>query len=161
MVTQERLQELFLYQASTGYLIRKVDRQRVKAGDIAGSATRKGYLRTHVDGRLYMNHVLAWIMYYGTSPSMQIDHINRDKTDNRIENLRLVDNRENCCNRTNHTSGHPGVDFHRKSNLWRCRIRVREKRYSLGYFKSAAVAGEAHKRAARYVKKLITMFVRG
>lgn len=157
MVTQERLNELFSYDENTGNLIRKIARQRVKPGEIAGSQTAKGYLRTSVDGRLYMNHVLVWILNYGSPPRQQLDHINRNKKDNRLTNLREVDTRENCCNRSNHNSGFPGVDFHRKSNLWRSRIRVGKSRYSLGYFKDPELAGIAHSRAARYVKNLISM----
>lgn len=161
MVTQQRLNDLFSYDKSNGNLVRKVDRGRVKVGDIAGSETDKGYLRTYVDGRLYMNHILVWVMNYGFHPESQIDHINHNKKDNRLENIRLVSNRENCCNRRNHTSGYPGVDFHKKSNLWRCRIRVGKQRYSLGYFKSASSAGVAHQRAAKYVANLISMLSRG
>lgn len=161
MVTQERLNELFSYDETTGNLIRKISRQRVKSGEVAGSLTSKGYLRTSIDGRLYMNHVLVWILAYGSPPLQQIDHINRNKKDNRLANLREVDNRLNCCNKSNHNSGFPGVDFHRKSNLWRCRIRVGKSRYSLGYFKNPEIAGAAYSRAASYVRTLISMLERG
>ncbi|THD45404.1 HNH endonuclease [Enterobacteriaceae bacterium ML5] len=161
MVSQFRLKELFSYDETTGDLIRKINRQNVRVGDIAGSLTAKGYLRTYVDGRLYMNHILVWIMNFGETPSSQIDHINKVKTDNRLSNLRTVTNRTNCCNKTNHTSGFPGVDFHKKSKLWRARIRVGRERYSLGYFSEAKDAGKLYSRAAKYVENLITMFSRG
>lgn len=72
--------------------------QRCRAGDVVGSLNSEGYVVTMIKGTQYSVHGLIWKWHHGTDPSM-IDHINRDRSDNRIENLREVTNRKNQWNR--------------------------------------------------------------
>lgn len=124
----------------------------VYAGKTAGSPHSMGYislLRT-------VAHRLAWLYVHGRWPVDQIDHINGDRTDNRIANLRECSNAENCQNVRAHrdgTSRYVGVSYsgHSKSRPWQAAICVRGKQRNLGYFateEDALAARISAKRAA-------------
>lgn len=92
---------------------------------------------SRLDGKLlnkdYYTHRIAWLIYYGEWPKNQIDHINQDPTDNRIENLRDVTQAENQKNRTlynNNTTGYLGVSKHH--GKYRARIRINSIEKNLG-----------------------------
>ena len=100
---------------------------------------------SRLDGKLlnkdYYTHRIAWLIYYGEWPKNQIDHINQDPTDNRIENLRDVTNAENNKNRTlnnNNTTGYLGVSKHH--GKYRARIRINNIDKHLGYYDTAEEA---------------------
>lgn len=83
-----------------------------KNGKEAGTKTENGYIRVKYLGRSYMAHVIIWAMFHGSLPDHQVDHKNRVRDDNRIENLRLATHGENVANskmRSNNTSGDRGV----------------------------------------------------
>jgi hypothetical protein len=89
------------------------------------------------------------MLHHGYLPK-EIDHINGDRSDNRIDNLRAVTRSENQCNRgvlANNTSGYPGVSWHKKSNAWLVRVMKDGKTRLQMYFKdfelAALVASEA------------------
>lgn len=110
---------------------------------------RQGYVRACVDGVLYYAHRLAWLHHHGEWPAEQLDHINGDRQDNRIANLRLASQLENHQNRKlqrNNVSGHPGVYF--EKGRWRARIKVQQKYRHLGTFDTFEEA-----RAARIFAK--------
>jgi hypothetical protein len=120
------------------------------AGKPAGRIARNGYHEVAIGARLYGAHRLAWAIVHGEMPSAQIDHINRDPSDNRLVNLRAATQVENCQNtgkHSNNTSGFKGV--HQHSGRWQARIRVNGRRLWLGYFETAEEAGDAYERAAR------------
>lgn len=107
-VTRALLLELFDYDKETGFFIRKVNRQRGRAGDIAGTL-KEGYIRIIINNERCLAHRLAWMYVYGEWPSGEIDHINRIRSDNRISNLRICTRQQNCNNtdlNSNNTSGH-------------------------------------------------------
>jgi len=94
---------------------------------------------SRLDGKLlnkdYYTHRIAWLIYYGEWPKNQIDHINQDPTDNRIENLRDVTNAENHKNKTlqkNNTTGYVGVSKY--YGKYRARIRINNIDKHLGYY---------------------------
>ena len=149
MITQERLHELFDYDASTGNFIRKTNvTYNAKIGDVAGCKDHStGYLRLRIDGKAYYCHRLAWFYVHGSLPAMQIDHINGNRTDNRIENLREASNYENCLNnslRTNNTSGYIGVSWSKNMKKWESYITSNQKRIKLGYFDDPEKAHQAY-----------------
>lgn len=113
-LTAERLRELLSYDPETGIFRRVATRRQVKSGDIAGSDDGKGYWRIRVNGEKHRAHRLAWLYVNGAWPIDQLDHINGDKLDNRICNLREATNSENQQNRSlpkSNTSGRLGVHF--------------------------------------------------
>jgi hypothetical protein len=93
----EYLKEIFDYE--DGWLIRKQGKSGVPAGK-AGTVTTRGYVQLRIDGQIYWGHRLIWAWHYGDPGDLYIDHVDRDKTNNRIENLKLVTFSENCYNRT-------------------------------------------------------------
>ena len=100
LVTQARLKELYHYNEGTGEFTRLFSRCNAnKAGILVSKKTEAGYFRLWIDGRLYMRHRLAWLYVYGEFPAGQIDHINGERHDNRIENLRDVSPQGNQHNR--------------------------------------------------------------
>lgn len=107
------------------------------AGTVAGSADEKGYILVKA-GRHLLAHRIIWEMHYGPIPEgVQIDHINGEKGDNRIENLRLATRSQNGCNtktRRDNTSGVKGVHWHKKTEKWQARIMIEGQRRSIGLF---------------------------
>jgi len=139
MLTQNRLKELLHYEQDTGLFIRKTTINRHKAGSISGARQNKGYIQMMIDGKNYLAHRLAWFYVYGEWPKNQIDHINRIKTDNRICNLRDVNNSTNQHNnstRRHNTSGTTGVMNLKSRNCWGAQIYVNNKRIYLGVYKT-------------------------
>ncbi len=111
-----------------------------------------GYLAVRVFGKAYKVHRVIWAFHYGEWPSGQIDHINGDTTDNRIENLRCVDNVENGRNRKvgiNNTSGMMGVCWHKRRLAWQVSVKVNGKRNYYGYFDDIDEAQRVRKDAER------------
>ena len=143
--TRERISELFYYQPETGvFWSRKWDRR-------AGYAGVKGYRQITIDGFRYMEHRLAWFLVHGTWPLEQIDHINQDKGDNRIANLRAATQSQNRANSkvpVTSISGIKGVGKTRYST-WKARIRVEGKLIDLGSFKTVEEASAAYWTAAQ------------
>ena len=97
----EYCRELFEYKED-GSLVWKVSRGGVKAGTVAGSLSNRGYLCVSIDNVTYLVHQIVFLLHYSYIPKT-IDHIDRDKTNNRIENLRSVSARGNSLNRSDNT----------------------------------------------------------
>jgi len=135
-VTQELVRKMFEYR--DGKLFRRITRsQRNKVGDEAGTLEKSGYKRFSIDGKHYRVHRIVWLYHYGEFPDGQIDHINHDRTDNRIENLEMKSNLANARNqrvRKNNTSGALGVTWFKRDKKWRAAIQVLSKNIHLGYF---------------------------
>lgn len=120
------LNELFDYNPSTGDIVWKVSRSRYRAGDIAGHIDIGGYVIIGVNKRHERAHAIAWEIYYGEKPDprKEIDHINHNKSDNRISNLRLVTRSENQRNQSRNTRNKSGV-----TNVYTCKATGRWKVY--------------------------------
>ena len=135
-LTQERLKELLNYNPDTGIFTRAIARQGARCGDVAGTGFL-GYVRIRINDKRYYGHRLAWLYMYGEWPRGQIDHVNHNRADNKIINLREVNHQENQKNQTkykNNTSGINGVCWLNTSNRWRARIKVSGKSIYLGIF---------------------------
>lgn len=116
-----------------------------RAGNAKGY--QKGYIAMCILSKNYPAHRVAWAMHYGEWPKDQIDHINRQPADNRISNLRIVSNFENCRNKgfsKKNTSGHIGVHLRRNTGKWYAYISMRG-RVSLGSFNTFEEAVAARK----------------
>ena len=143
MITQQHLKSIFNYNPETGVFTRAVKRKRYDIGTTVGSKMPSGYMRTRIDGKDFYLHRLAWLYVHGCWPS-EIDHINRDKSDNRIKNLRDVTRSENGLNtgiRKTNTSGFTGVSKFR--NKWRAYRDLNGKRTYLGMYDTPQEAAQA------------------
>lgn len=137
MPSQKYLRANFRYEETTGTLIRTTaPAQRVRVGDKVGWIGKDGYYHACFLSRMQLVHRVIWVYHYGYIPKgKEIDHINQNRTDNRLSNLRLVSRTENNRNHRLHdtnTSGHVGVA--RKRNKWRAYITVGGKQINLGTF---------------------------
>ena len=144
------------YDPLTGaFFRRKKTNRRVVIGARADFQGPRGYRRIVVDGHRIYAHQAAWIYVYGSPPDagLQIDHINGDKGDNRISNLRAVTASVNSQNerksRPNTRSGLLGAHWSSNRNTWRSSIKVGGRVISLGVFKSPEDAHEAYIKAKR------------
>jgi hypothetical protein len=103
-LTSARLKELLTYWPDVGLFLWRTTRGRAASGSVAGSIHRYGYRVINVDGKSYGAHRLVWLYVHGEWPNV-IDHINGDRADNRIANLRDVDTRTNAENRKGARTG--------------------------------------------------------
>jgi hypothetical protein len=118
-------------------------------------ATNKGkrtnYLTVRFMGRLYLQHRVIWEMLEGEIPAgLQIDHIDGNGENNKIDNLRLVTNQQNSRNfhiSKNNTSGHTGVTFNKNANKWLAQITVSGENIYLGIYKDIKKAIKVRKEA--------------
>jgi hypothetical protein len=142
MPTAQQIRELLSYDSSTGVFTRSVrTSNRIKAGSMAGSKDRKGYLCIRVLGRTHKAHRLAWIYVHGVWPAGEIDHINGDKADNRINNLRDVSKSTNQQNRRTVRG------YSRDGLRWKAQIVANGSKFHLGCFGTEREAHDAYVRA--------------
>lgn len=147
MITQTELKELLHYDQDTGVFTWK------KSNKKAGSLTYSKYVRIVIKNKAYYAHRLVWLFVYGHLPKM-IDHINHNRSDNRLCNLREATDTQNNCNlriRKDNTSGIKGVSWFARDKNWRARIQINGKSIHIGYFDKISSAKEAiYKARAKY-----------
>ena len=155
-ITQELLKSLFEYDPNTGNFVRLKGVQRSKKGSIAGSYDYRKYGSPYwtitINGTYCMAHRLAWLYMYGYNPDGQIDHIDGNPLNNRIDNLRVVSSLQNCMNKrrySSNTSGVNGVSWDSKKNKWEVQIMDKKVKKRIGRFKSLLDAVCARKNANR------------
>lgn len=141
------------YDHTTGIFTWKINKKGpAKVGMVAGAAHGKGYTTIRINGQDYLAHRLAWMIFHGSlREEEQIDHINLDRKDNRISNLRKATNEENCRNtktRSHNISGLKGAHLDKRNGKYRARITINGKQEWLGYFKTAEEAHAAYKKKA-------------
>jgi hypothetical protein len=150
-LTQARLREQLSYDPATGLFTRLRPSGTTKAGDVAGTKTGVYYSKISVDGKPYQTHRLVWLYVHGYLPATDIDHIDGDKQNNRLSNLREVSRSVNMQNikvaRTNNKVGLLGVCKHGPS--YRAQITANGKVRKLGVFKTEALAHAAYLSAKR------------
>lgn len=128
--------EYLSYDKRTGYILwKRQSGHRAKVGASAGCLAPNGYLVVRLKGHLEYAHRIAFYMEYGRMPA-QVDHINRDRTDNRISNLREVSVLENNLNKglqVTNTSGKTGVSYCNYYKKYVAYISFKGKRKTIGY----------------------------
>lgn len=129
----------FSYDPQTGHVIHKTKNK------IAQSKNKGGYLTLHFQKKNHYLHRVAWAITHGYFPDSAIDHINGDKTDNRLCNLRLVSASENGQNRKNVL----GYTKPKQTKKWAASIMVKRKRKHLGYFDTKEMAHQAYLEAKK------------
>ena len=151
-ITQAELKELLDYDPDTGIFKWKVCRGGKQIGRVAGYMHNSGYRYTEIEYQHYALHRLAWLYVYGTYPddTIEIDHINGVRDDNRIANLRLATRAQQMQNKavySNSTTKLPGITFHRASGKYAARVNVNGKQIWLGLFTSVEEAWDARVKA--------------
>ena len=139
-LTYDDLHKRFKYFPDSGILIDKEN------DSLIGKINYAGYLNVFLNGRLYGVHRIVYFMYYGYMPKGQIDHINRIRNDNRIENLREVFASENAKNRGNgktNKSGIIGIRWLGHVKRWKVYITFKGKLIHIGNFKFFINAAKA------------------
>lgn len=147
LLSQERLHELLSYDKETGEFRRKFDIHANKKNSVAGYVNEEGYIKIGIDNKTYSAHRLAWLYVEGFNPkNLEIDHIDRNRSNNAWSNLRLTSRICNIRNsgiyKTNKT-GIPGVFKKKYSEKWSVYIGVNKKRVGLGTFSDFAEAVRA------------------
>lgn len=162
LITQDLLKEHLHYDPETG-LFRKIKTAKVNQeflGKVTGSIGGKGYLYIRFSGFYCLAHRLAWLYVHGSFPNGYVDHINGDKTDNRIANLRDCTNSENLHNRglnKNNKTGFKGVSWKARDKKYFASIRLHGISHHLGCFDKAE---DAHQAYASAVSRMIPDFGR-
>jgi len=123
----------------------------------AGCIDCHGYivitLRKYGKSKLFKGHRVAWLLHYGVWPEGSIDHINADRKDNRIENLRIASHKQNGMNRKKQKGGssslYKGVSWYQQTKRWKSYIRLGKSTVHLGYYLSEVDAAKAYDSAAK------------
>lgn len=149
MITQERLKELFEYK--DGRLDRRGRRAKGGRHKPIGTWDNRGYLRVAIDKKRYSVHRLIFLYHHGYVPEF-LDHINRDRGDNRIENLRECTQQQNMTNAAiskRNTTGYKGVSRPKHSEKYHAHIKAGEKLRYIGSFDDPKEAAHWYNVAAR------------
>ena len=141
--SKETLREYFSYDSRGLFIRLKRSGQTGKVGaEARGHKHSGGYRYLGFQGIQFRLHRLVWQFHYGNCPN-ELDHINRNKDDNRLENLRaatLSQNHFNVGLRRDNSSGTKGLRFEQAKKLWHGRVWINGKRVSTGRSKSKAIA---------------------
>lgn len=113
-----------------GHLFRKGRR----LGHVSGC----GYEQFYYEGSYYYTHRVVWYLHNGVWPSNDIDHIDQDRLNNRIENLRDVTRSTNLRNQRRHRG------YHKRGNKWRAQYNLNKKTHSIGTFNTEEEARQAY-----------------
>ncbi len=159
-VTVERVKELLDYDPETGVFTWKVDRgPKARKGDTAGWLEKSGYLNIRLGKKNYRAHRVAWAVFTGGWPELDIDHINGVRIDNRIANLRLATRSQNAQNlkkaMSNNKHGFLGVK--KNGNRWNASINIDKQYIYLGCFKTPERAHQEYLEAKRSLHEFCTI----
>lgn len=157
-ITLARVKELVEYDPATGAFTMLTPPDASDffkyrwAGRKLGTWNDKGYFLLRLDGRYWRAHRIAWLIMTGRMPTLEIDHIDGNRGNNRFSNLREVSHRENAQNlkiNTRNTSGYLGVSFFKKTKQWEATIMVDQVSFKLGIFNTAEDASAAYLEAKK------------
>jgi hypothetical protein len=137
---------LFTYK--NGVLHYNMNVALMKVGDRAGTLRSDGYIGIYIQKKYHWAHRIIWTIFNGEIPEeLFIDHIDGNRSNNLIENLRLCTTQENAYNRgkqSNNKSGYKGVSFHKQKQKWVAQIKLEGKNKFLGFFVNPEDAYEAY-----------------
>ena len=150
MITQKELKATFIYNEQTGAFARRMAHNRIKP---TGTINTLGYKVIGFKSKLWLAHRLAWLYVYGVYPDCDIDHIDENKSNNAISNLRLATRSQNMQNVRNPNKNNAqkvrGVYFHKPTGLYMAAIMIDGKSKHLGYFKDIEAAKLARETARK------------
>ena len=143
MITQSELKELVNYDKDSGiFTWKKKTSNRVKVGSVVGNLHNCGYIEMRVGGTRCLAHRLAFLYEHGYMPNL-VDHVNGNKQDNRICNLREATYQRNAYNskiRSDNKSGVRCVSWNKTSNKWEVRVKLNGKLNHYGNYSDLDVA---------------------
>ena len=144
-LTADYVRNVFFYEPETGFLYRKRSPEKP-----AGRLRKNGYIDVKCKSVQQLIHRVIWLHYYGVHVDGFIDHINRDRSDNRISNLRCVTKKQNSENKSKKRSKSlpKGVFFAKDKKKWQAAICSNYKQHHLGFFDSPKEAELAYLNAA-------------
>ncbi len=153
-LSQSRLKMLLHYDPDTGIWIwlRKNGTKRSQAGSVFNQGRSAGYRRIMIDGKSYYSSHLAFLYMTGDFPNGEVDHIDRNRGNDRWINLRKTNHIKNCQNRgsrNDNKSGYPGVSYNTQYDKWKADITVDKQRIYLGKFHTLQEAINARKFAEK------------
>jgi hypothetical protein len=129
-----------LFEYRDGALYHKVSRVGCRKGDRVGSLRGDGYWKLGVMRKEYRVHRVIYEMHHGPIPEgMDIDHIDRNRSNNRIENLRVVTRSQNIENKNTR-----GCYYQKERNKWSASIKVNGKRKFLGRYDTEQEAHQVY-----------------
>ncbi|PZQ77982.1 MAG: HNH endonuclease [Variovorax paradoxus] len=148
-----RVREVLNYDPDTGAFTWRVNKSRARAGTSAGFRLANGYTGLSIDKQRVLAHRVALLMTTGRWPAGDVDHINGNRADNRIANLRDVKHAVNTQNlRTAHRdSSHGRLGVSRCGARFRAQIMVGGKKIHLGYHATPELASSAYLDAKRRI----------
>ena len=142
----EQLEALRLFEYRDGRLYCKAKTNpksnKVKIGDEIGSLSASEYLRTKINYEEHYIHKIIFLMHHGYTPQI-VDHIDGDRTNNKIQNLRAVNLSQNQHNRTksaNNTSGFKNVSWCKRTKKWQVTLAMSNKAMAFGRFNDIELA---------------------
>lgn len=121
-------------------------------GQRAGTDNGVGYRQVQFNRKMHKVSHIVWLIEHGKYPAEDLDHINHDRSDNRLENLRLATKEQNLANsmlRQDNKSGYKGVGWHKQSQKWRARVTHEGKCYFSGCFDKLEDAVAARQKLAK------------
>lgn len=140
----------FVYYPDTGLLFWSNScKNKYRGAEVTGSIDSHGYRQVKVEGKSVLVHRICFALHYGFIPE-QVDHKDRNRLNNKAENLKSATNTTNQWNsgiRKDNTSGCKGVTYKKEFNKWCARISKNKKRCHLGYFETKEAACMAYKKA--------------
>lgn len=159
-ITKEILNFLFDYKNGELYWKFSLSSKSPK-GSIAGAVKLDGYRRIGLNKKVYLTHRLIYMMFHGYMPEI-VDHIDGNKLNNCIENLRGATKSQNCQNQKtpiNNKSGYKNVCWNKRKNKWCVQLKVQDKSINIGYFKDLELADlVAQEARAKYHKEFAKHF---
>ncbi len=152
ILTQTYLKTVAYYNGETGKFYRLQARRGSVAGSEMGTKTKSGYIRIMIDKVQYAAASLAVLYVEGHWPNNDVDHKDRNRSNNAFSNLRSASRSQNLANtglRSCNTSGFKGVSFHKGAGRWMAYINKDSKRIYLGLFDSPTEAASKYRKVAR------------
>jgi hypothetical protein len=156
-----RVRDVLTYDAESGALTwRQTLGARAKAGRPAGNVSVHGYVTIGIDGvRAIPAHRVAWVISFGEWPALEVDHIDGDRSNNRLANLRLVTTAQNHQNmrspRCDNRAGLLGVSPY--GDRFRAQIQAAGRKHWIGEFATAEEAHEAYVERKRQLHEFGTL----